>query len=220
MKVSLSPLQPVDRALDVGRKKPADPIPLRLVIPGAILLPTEQALEPTPFGTAEAVFHVTALAEGVLPDCRLEVFRHGKLEAIPLQLRSDGNRALVWLAALTVLVPLLLFLPAIWPGLAEGGDVQRVVTGWFPGAPVAVGRAAQAAYSFLATTGRNLSVSFFTFLMLLGATTLLAVSRRPVVETASSEPFLLMPSALAAKANPFPSLLAPVSSGDFGDTRH
>src|SRR5258708_38988941 len=39
--VSLAPLQPVDPALDVNRKKTAEPIPVRLVIPGALLLPTD-----------------------------------------------------------------------------------------------------------------------------------------------------------------------------------
>src|SRR5712691_6529385 len=53
IKVSLSPLQPVNRALDLGRKNPSTAIPLRLVIPGAVLLPVEQTLEPTPFGAAE-----------------------------------------------------------------------------------------------------------------------------------------------------------------------
>src|SRR5439155_15066503 len=119
--VSLAPPQPVDPALDVVRKKSSLTIPVRLVIPGAALLPAEQTLEPTSFGPEEATFHVTPLAEGELPDSRLEVFRHGKLEAIPLSVRCAGHHALAWMAALTVVVPLLLFLPVCWPGGVDDG---------------------------------------------------------------------------------------------------
>jgi len=219
IKVALSPLQPVNRALDLGRKKPSCEIPVRLVIPGAVLLPAEQTLEPTPFGAAEATFHVTPLAEGRLPDCRLEVFRHGKVEAIPLPLRSQSHRALAWLIALTVLIPLLLFLPSCWPGVAESHDVEWAVTSWFPTSPTAVSRGAQSAYAFLATTGRNLKLSFFTFLTLLGLTALWAASRRPTVETASNEPFFLMPPPSPTRASPLAPLLIPASTDDFGDVR-
>src|SRR5438309_415910 len=83
--------------------------------------------------------------------------------AIPLPLRAESHRALGWLAVLTVLIPLLLFLPACVPALAENGFVSRVVTGWLPGHPVIAGEAAETLYRFLATTGRNYSLSFFTF---------------------------------------------------------
>src|SRR5262245_44532801 len=66
--VSVAPLQGVDPVLDVGRKPTMEPIPVRLVIPGAVLLPKEQSLTPTPFGAAEALFYVTAVADGELPD--------------------------------------------------------------------------------------------------------------------------------------------------------
>src|SRR5262249_10749465 len=215
--VSVSPLQGVDRALDVGRKKNGDAIPLRLVIPGAILLPSEQTLTPTPFGTSEVVFHVTAFAEGDLPNCRLEVARHGKLEAIPLPLRSEGNAMLAVLAVLTFVVPLLLYLPTCWPGLAESGDVERFATSWIPGSPLFVGQVAREFYSFLASTGKSISLSFFTFLALLGWTAVWSSSRRPMVKPLSNEPFLLLPGSSHTKVGPLPSLLSPVSTDDIGE---
>ena len=217
--VSVAPLQAIDPALDVGRKRSMDPIPVRLVIPGAVLLPAEQALIPSPFGTAEAVFHVTAVAEGVLPNCRVEVFRHGKVEAIPLPLRSDSNRTLAWLIALTVVVPLLVFIPACWPDVAESGAIERAVTDWFPASPTSVGRGAQTVYAFLATTGRNLSLSFFTFLGLLGWMAVWAVSRRQTVHTTSNDPFLLLPHSAHAKVGPLPGLLSPVSADESSELR-
>lgn len=218
--VSIAPLQPIDPALDVGKKRSMESIPVRLVVPGAVLLPAEQPLTPTPFGTEEVVFHVTPVAEGELPDCRVEVFRHGKVEVVPLPLRSEGYRSIVWLSVLTVLVPLLLFLPTCWPGLADNGDVERAVTGWFPASPAVIGRGALAAYEFLATTGRQMSLSFFTFLALLGWTTVWAVSRRQAVATASNDPFLLTPGpGTHANGSPIPALLMPASTDDLGDLR-
>jgi hypothetical protein len=213
-------LQAVNPVLDVGRKPSMEAIPVRLVIPGAVLLPAEQSLTPTPFGAAEVHFYVTPVAEGELPDCRVELFRRGKLEVVSLPLRSEGHRSIVWMCVITVLVPLLFFLPTCWPNLADNGDVKRAVTDWFPAAPSVIGKSLLAAYDFLAHAGHQLSLSFFTFLALLGWTTVWAVTRRPTVESAFNEPFLLTPSpAPQTNGSPLPPLLLPASTDDLGDLR-
>src|SRR5262249_35243413 len=44
--VSLEPVRPLDRVLDIKRKKSENALPLRLLVPGAIVTPGEHAVEP------------------------------------------------------------------------------------------------------------------------------------------------------------------------------
>src|SRR5260370_40439946 len=53
VQVSVAPLQPADRLLEVGRKKPVPPCPIRLLVPGALITPAEHAVEPSPLGPVE-----------------------------------------------------------------------------------------------------------------------------------------------------------------------
>ncbi len=80
----------------------ASPVFVNPVIPGALVTPAEQTLDPMVAGS-KATFHVTPLARGTLRGARLDVFQE-----IRLGIRCVTQRLTWVLAALTVLVPAFL----------------------------------------------------------------------------------------------------------------
>jgi hypothetical protein len=85
------------------------PVVVRPVIPGAVVTPAEQTLDAS--GPArEAVFYVTPLALGKIPDARVAVIpSQGSRQEIPLPMKSLRQRLTLWLLLLTFLVPAFLF---------------------------------------------------------------------------------------------------------------
>src|SRR5262249_48734189 len=115
VRVDLAPVDPVDPVLDLKQEQPDSALPIRLTIPCAIVSAPEASLDISPFATSQAIFRVTAIAAGPLPDACLEMTRDGNCEAVALPMRAQGNGWLVGLAVLTLLVPILLFLPSQIP---------------------------------------------------------------------------------------------------------
>src|SRR6266404_7570568 len=193
VKVCVAPIQPAERVLDVGRKQPIPPCPIRLLVPGAMVTPVEHAVEPSPLGPVEVTFYVTALAKGDLPDARVELFRDGRHELLPIVLLSDSPRSFWVGIALAVLISLLLFLPTCWPEAAAGG-VERVLSDWLPQVPVlstALAKLGQGFYAFLATTGKSAALSFIALAGMLLGMAAWAFIRRPQVVTVAGEEFQL-----------------------------
>ncbi len=180
VRVELSPVEPVDRVLDLNHQQQNAMLPIRLSIPGALVSAAETSLEISPFGATQALFHVTAMAAGVLPDARLEVTRDGETEAIPVPMRSQGNAWLAALAGITLLLPLLIFLPSHMPQWSNGG-VERSMLTWMPRLPLGseVASFAQSAFTWLATTGAGWHLSFFALMAMVMIATVLCVSRSP-----------------------------------------
>src|SRR5688572_90464 len=83
VRVRLEPLQVIHPVVDTGKTLLSEPMPVRLVIPGVLVAPPEQGLEPTPFGPAVALFHINPVAIGPLPEARVELLRGGRIESIP-----------------------------------------------------------------------------------------------------------------------------------------
>src|SRR5262245_34068081 len=78
---------------------------VRPVIPGALVVPVEQKLDPNRPG-ATAKFHVTPLALGWLPESRVEVHHPGRpVQEIPLGSRPMSM--LLWLVLLVLFFPIL-----------------------------------------------------------------------------------------------------------------
>src|SRR5206468_5926248 len=82
VRVELAPVDPVDQLLDLGRPLLPAPLPVRLVVPGALVMPSEQGIDPSPFGPTEVIFNVTPLVAGPLPRARVEMLRGSKIEMI------------------------------------------------------------------------------------------------------------------------------------------
>lgn len=201
IRVELTPLEPLDRVVDLGRPLLAEPMPVRLIIPGALVTPPEQGLDPSPFEAAEAVFHVTPLATGELAEARTELLRGGRLDLVPMPMRCH-SRVLPWLlAALTLLLPLTVH--------ALGSPVaQQELLAWLPNLKID-----EVLSRSLADAGQLLRqgrISFFTFLGLSATTLWLLLARRPHRTSAQGEPFALGPPPRHSASTP-PSYLTPVS---------
>jgi hypothetical protein len=211
IEVSLAPLRPINRALDLRRKKTGASMPLRLLVPGAVVTPAEHAVEPSPFESIDVVFHVMPLADGPLSGARLEVLRQGQVETIPLALNCESTAPVRLLAALAVLIPILLSLPACWPEFAENGSVENSLREWLPNVPglsSTVAHVVQAAYDFLAGPARDLKISFFAFVGLAAAAAIWALICRPQQVVTKGQSFEYV-----FKSGPGdnPPLLAPAS---------
>jgi hypothetical protein len=87
---------------------PGSPVLIRPLIPGALVVPGELALDANQPG-ARATFYVTPLAKGKLPGACVEVRRADTLvQEIRLGMRGVTQRLTWFLAVLTVLVPAFL----------------------------------------------------------------------------------------------------------------
>jgi hypothetical protein len=189
--VSLEPLHPLERMLDIGPRKSAPPCLVRVLVPGALVAPADHAVEPSPSGPVDVPFYITPLAEGDLPDARVEVLRDGRVESLPIHLHSDSPRTM-WIGILlALLIALLLFLPTCWPEAANGA-VERALTTWLPQLPgisPTLARLGQGFYTFLATTGKDASLSFIALFGMLLALGVWAFMRRPEEVTVVGEEF-------------------------------
>jgi hypothetical protein len=82
-----------------------DPVVVRPVIPGALVVPAEQKLDVTRPGE-RASFHVTPLARGRFPSPYVEILHHGKLvQGIPLRMKGVTQRLTLFLLILALLLP-------------------------------------------------------------------------------------------------------------------
>src|SRR5262249_31612953 len=90
-----------------GRPVADSPVVVRLLLPGAQVVPAEQTLEPG--ADARATFHVTPIARGWMRGERLEVVQDGrKVQEIRLPCKVTTQRLTWVLLALTFLVPWLI----------------------------------------------------------------------------------------------------------------
>jgi len=210
--VKLAPLQPADPALEIGRAKSAESLPIRLIVPGSLAVPAEQALEPSPFRASEATFHIVPLVPGPLVGARVEVLREGRVDMLELPVTSQGSLAPRLMFWLTLLLPLLLYLPGRFPEWVASAGVERELAAWLPGVP---GRAqlahqVQNSVALLASAGRDGHLSFFALCILLGTGLVLWLLRRPRRLTSLSGTFVLG-SPPPSRMNTPPSYLTPVS---------
>jgi hypothetical protein len=215
VRVELEPTELVDRALDLGRRLLPEPLPVRLIVPGAIVMPTEQTIDPSPFEATEVFFHVTPLVGGDLPQARVEMLRGHKVEMIQMPVHGQSHTLPRVLAILAILVPLLLHLPTYYADEIVGGSVERQVRAWLPGLGFRDGAAelAQSVAGVLATDGRAGHFSFFAFVGLATAALCVALLRHSPRQLLWSNPFTL--TVLPASMGP-PSYLTPVSTTDIG----
>lgn len=211
IRVEVAPLRPLDRVVDLGRSLVSEPLPVRLVMPGALVSPPEQGVEPSPFEPVQALFHVTPLATGDLPQARMELLRGSSLDAIDIPVHCQGRLTPWFLAVLTILVPLLLYLPGKFVTEIQAGVVQREVADWLPGVPLrrTIAAEMQHAATFLATTGQQGHLSFFAFLGFSSVTVWLVLTRRPSRQILFGETFSLGTS---SRGNIPPNYLTPVSA--------
>jgi hypothetical protein len=215
VEVKLAPLQPADPALDLGRQALAEPLPIRLIVPGSLVVPSEQALEPSPFRATEATFHIVPLVPGPLAGARVEVLRAGRVDMLDLQIYSQGSLAPRLLFWLTMLVPLLLFLPGRFPEWVASAGVERELAAWLPGIPgrSELAHQVQNSVSLLASAGRDGHLSFFALCTLLVTGLLMWLWRRPRRAQCTSGVFSLGSPSGSRTATP-PSYLTPVSVPD------
>ena len=95
--------------VEVAWQKSAKPargeITVRLIVAGAQVLPSEQAMDAAQ-PTVRAVFYVTPLAKGWLRNQKLEVLSHGrKVQEIPMASKVASQRFTWFLLLCTFLVP-------------------------------------------------------------------------------------------------------------------
>jgi hypothetical protein len=212
IRAQVTPLQPAASGLTANRKK-SDVIPLRLHVPGALVVPTEQAIEPTPMGPAQAIFYVTALAKGTLPAAHLEVLHPTRSQAIALPLRARSAKVWLW-SLLLGSAPILLWLPTCWPEMA-GGQVERGIFDWLP-RDVAVARGiahwGQASYSFLSHP--PFALSFWSLLLAVAAACVWRLSLRVRETVVQGEAFRLQS---AAKTPTPPPFLTPLTEHELAE---
>lgn len=112
-------------ALRAGQTPPpvVESVVVRPVIPGALVVPVEQKLDPNRPG-ASVRFHVTPLALGWLPDSRVEVHHPGRpVQEIPLGSRPMSM--VLWVILLVLLFPIVVPLRLL---LGPWGGPPRAVT--------------------------------------------------------------------------------------------
>ena len=86
-----------------------EPVVVRPRIPGAHVVPAEQALDVNRAGN-QVTFHVTPLARGRLPGPCVELLQHGRpAGAIGLRMKAVTQRRTWFLLLLTVLIPAVLY---------------------------------------------------------------------------------------------------------------
>jgi hypothetical protein len=194
VRVLVSPMRPIEPLVPLARKNAYDPLPLRLQVPGANVSPPELGIVPSPFGTVEAVFTVCALAEGRIPGARLEIFRQGVLDTVPLPLQFGRNRWPMRVLFAAVIIPILLFLPAIRPVLGSSGELGRMVKAWLPSVPQIadpIANAIQWLYRFLAGPGADMSLSFYVLLVLMPIAAIVWIANRAQPITVAGTAFTI-----------------------------
>jgi hypothetical protein len=139
--------QPAPRS--AGQQTPPTVV-VQPVIPGALVAPARLTLDAAP--DTEAVFYVTPLARGRMPEARVEATPpKGETVEIDLPMKSVTQRLTKWLLLLTFLVPALMLyflkyeklegkVSVTKPAQAqkpqgEGGQAPQTVTIWVPGNP-------------------------------------------------------------------------------------
>jgi hypothetical protein len=217
VRVDLAPFDPASLIVDLGRPLLPEPLPVRLVIPGAIVSPSEQGLEASPFAPMSATFHVVALAAGPLPQARVEVMRNGKVEGIELEMNARGNgavRVMFWLA---LLLPLLLHAAARWPEWVSSIGPEREALVWLPGLPgrAQVAAGVQNTMALLTLVAREGHLSFFSLAVFATGAIGLYLVRRPRRSVRHGETFHL--GAPPRAAGP-PSYLTPVTVPEIAHT--
>jgi hypothetical protein len=219
VRVQVAPIEPVDRAFDLGHPLLPAPLPVRLIVPGALVVPSEQTIDPTPFNDTEVMFHVTPLVAGPLPQARVEMLRGHKIETIEMPVCGQGHTLPRVLAVLALLVPLFLYLPSCFADQIADGTMERQVRAWLPefGFRDTAAGGIQSVASVLATTGRAGHFSFFAFLGLGSAAICVALLRRPSRQSLWGAPFTIIAE---SKAGGPPSYLTPVSKSELGTAPH
>jgi hypothetical protein len=103
------------------------PLVVKPVVAGAVVTPSEQAMELTPSG-GEATFHVTPVAKGRLTDARVELSQQGRrVDAVPLKMKAKTQRMTWILLLMTLIIPAVL---AYYTNIAPlSGDVPRMGIG-------------------------------------------------------------------------------------------
>jgi hypothetical protein len=111
------------------------PLVVKPVVAGAVVTPSEQAIELNPSGS-EVTFHVAPVAKGTLKDARVEVSQQGRpVDTVPLKMKARTQRMTWILLLLTILLPGILAyytyahpLTGEVPGFArmEGKPVEKV----------------------------------------------------------------------------------------------
>lgn len=106
-------VHPLTVAVNVPRGAaplPSTPVVIRPITPGAVVTPVEQTLDAAQPG-AVAVFQVTPVARGRLPEARVEIHQQGRLaDHVRLRMKSTTRRCTRVMLLLTILVPILLLL--------------------------------------------------------------------------------------------------------------
>jgi hypothetical protein len=210
VRVELGPFDPASLIVDLGHPLLPEPLPVRLVIPGAMVSPAEQGLDASPFTPVSVTFHVVALGPGPLPEARVEVLREGNVDAIALEMQAHARgpmRVLFWL---TMLLPLVLYIAARWPDWFGAGAVEREAVAWLPGLPgrIQVAAGLQSVATLLSLAAREGHLSFFALAVLATGTIGVMLTRRRRRSQCRGEPFAL--GARPKVAGP-PSYLTPVS---------
>jgi hypothetical protein len=219
VRVLVAPLRPLESLAPIGRKSAYEPLPMRLQVPGANVSPPEQGIVPSPYGVVEAAFTVCGLAEGDVPSARLEVFRQGVLDAIPVPLRFGANPWPKRCFLLAIILPVLWFLPVMNPGLAQSGAVARMVKAWLPSVPKIadpIANAVQKVYAFLAGPGGEMSFSFYLLLLLLPIAAIVWIANRTQAMTETGSAFTL-----SGPANPglVAGMLTPLSDEELKEVK-
>jgi hypothetical protein len=205
--------------LIVGWQKPRDEHPslrpgmvalvIRPSIPGALVMPTEQAVDPA-HPDEQVTFQVMPLTTGRLPDAHLDVLQKDRrVQKLPLPMKAVGSGLTRFLLLLTILVPALLLFVKYNP--LEGSHRTKpgyLVERWlrenlpeFNHITDSIAEALGTAYGTLhdLSKGGELPVAFSAFVVLLALTCIAWLLRGSRRDTVVGEPLLVSrPNAEAA----------------------
>lgn len=213
VRVQLKPREAVDRVLDLGR--PIVSLPVRLVVPGSLVLPSEQNIEASPFEPTEVVFQLMPYVTGRLPECRVEALYGTRIESLAFPMRAHGHRwPWIWLT-LTLVVPLLLHWPVMYADWIAEGGVARSAESWLPGlgGREAMASQLQSSANSLVRIARDYHLSFFALigLLIVGLTELLDRRAKRLELWGAA-----FPVGTVTKVGAPPNYLMPVSSPELG----
>jgi hypothetical protein len=183
---------------------------MRLVVPGALVSPSEQFVDVTDMG-GYSMFHITPLAEGQLPSARVEIVRQGRVaQRVELRLacqRRRHARLVAMSVLLTILVPISCHLPVMFPNSEFGVSFARAFSN-VPPATDTLAAIAQSIYDFLGTTAAPWLLGPISFGLLLLVTLRIALRRDRLGRT-TTDGSILSPETLRL-AGP-PPFLSPVN---------